>query len=388
MVKSASAYSNLTDSHEAGKSIGDQISEALGGDSPDALIIFASPTYDYAQLLPAITEACSPGTLVGCSSAGEFVTGSLGVHAVSALALKAPEMEFNASLGRGLRADTEAAAAEVVGSFRGVSDNNYLYRSALVLTDALAGRADRLVEELTLLTAGTYQFFGGGAGDDGQFSHTYVFYGAEAHSDAVVALEILSNKPIGIGVSHGWLPATPAMRVTASEGMNLVSVNAAPALELFEEHAQQTGQQIDPANPLPFFLHNVIGLKDEQGYHLRVPLHVGDDGSIMCAADVPSGATMHVMGTQGTSASEAAAQAARSAMRQLQDHKPQVALFFDCVATRLRMGKEFGAELATLQKEIGQAEYVGCNTYGQIARAEGEFSGFHNCTAVVCLFPE
>jgi hypothetical protein len=30
---------------------------------------------------------------------------------------------------------------------------------------------------------------------------------------------------------------------------------------------------------------------------------------------------------------------------------------------------------------------TGCNTHGQIARAEGQFEGFHNCTAVVCLLP-
>lgn len=28
-----------------------------------------------------------------------------------------------------------------------------------------------------------------------------------------------------------------------------------------------------------------------------------------------------------------------------------------------------------------------CNTYGQISRTEGQFSGFHNCTAVVCVLP-
>ena len=39
-------------------------------------------------------------------------------------------------------------------------------------------------------------------------------------------------------------------------------------------------------------------------------------------------------------------------------------------------------------REIGpSASYVGCNTHGQIARAEGQFGGFHNCTAVVCVLP-
>jgi len=68
--------------------------------------------------------------------------------------------------------------------------------------------------------------------------------------------------------------------------------------------------------------------------------------------------------------------------------KPQVALFFDCVATRLRMGAAFGVEMDALQHALGDIDYAGCNTYGQIARADGQFSGFHNCTATIALLPE
>jgi hypothetical protein len=58
------------------------------------------------------------------------------------------------------------------------------------------------------------------------------------------------------------------------------------------------------------------------------------------------------------------------------------------VATRLRLGRAFDDELAACGDLLQPARFVGCNTYGQIARAEGQFGGFHNCTAVVCAFPE
>jgi hypothetical protein len=76
------------------------------------------------------------------------------------------------------------------------------------------------------------------------------------------------------------------------------------------------------------------------------------------------------------------------ALERLNGHKPNVAIFFDCVATRLRMGGEFGLELDSLKRALGGAGFAGCNTYGQVARAEGQFGGFHNCTAVVCVIPE
>ena len=40
-----------------------------------------------------------------------------------------------------------------------------------------------------------------------------------------------------------------------------------------------------------------------------------------------------------------------------------------------------------LGSQCGGSQVVGCNTYGQIARADGQFGGFHNCTAVVLAFP-
>ncbi|MBF6614471.1 MAG: FIST domain protein, partial [Chloroflexi bacterium] len=261
MLQSSIAYSKAGDSTEAGSSVGSQISKALEGDVPDALIVFASPRYDHEKLLGAIDAACHPHILIGCSSAGEFTSQTQGVGLVCAVALRSPEMHFAAGIGHSLRSDRAGAAKDVISSFTGMSDNSYVYRCALVLTDALAGQVDDFVEQMTVLTGGTYQFFGGGAGDDDAFTCTHVFYGTQVITDAVVALEILSNKPIGVGVSHGWQPASAPMRVTESGKMRLVSVNAMPAAEIFEEHAEQTGQSFDRANPLPFFLHNVIGIR-------------------------------------------------------------------------------------------------------------------------------
>lgn len=390
-MQTAVAYTRARDG-AAGGELGGSITRALGGERPDALIVFASPQHDFAGLLAAVTAACHPRLVVGCSSAGEFITGASGAESASAVAIRAPEMHFGAVLARGLHTDHVAAAAQMVAAFRGLTSPDFRFRTALVLTDALAGLADEFVEALTARTAGTYQFAGGGAGDDARFARTHVFYGVEGAdieiaTDAAVALEILSNKPLGIGVRHGWQPAGHGMRVTEAVGTRLVSLNAIPAVDAVAEYAGATGQAFDPADPLPFFLHNVIGIETETGHKLRVPLAAHADGSISCAAEVPEGAIVRFMRAATASAAEAARDATRDAVRQLGEHRPQVALFFDCVATRLRMGEEFGLELDALQAALGGAEFAGCNTYGQIARADGQFSGFHNCTAVVCVLP-
>jgi len=387
MSKFCAVRSELADSRTAGHTLGEEIRGSLG-ESPHALIAFASPRYKHEELLEGLSESCRPDLLIGCSSAGEFAAQEHGHGSVSAVAIHSDTLRFAAGVGRGLRSDRASAAKAVASGFRGQSSQGFSRRAALILTDALAGHVEDLLGQLTLATSGGHQFFGGGAGDDGRFQQTQVFFGTEVLTDAVVGLEILSKTPLGIGVGHGWEPAGRPLRVTEARGSHLVSLNSMPACESFSLHAQETQQTFDPRDPMPFFLHNVLGIQSGPGYKLRVPLQVEADGSVLCAADVPEGATVQIMRTGSDSAADAAASATRQAVKGLMGHRPGVGLFFDCAATRLRMGAEFGLELRAVQENLGVTRFAGCNTYGQIARSEGQLGGFHNCTAVACVIPE
>jgi hypothetical protein len=388
MTESAIAISSSISSSEAGLELATIINNKLSA-SPHAVLIFSSSRYDYQQLLKSFAQNCKSEIIVGCSSAGEFTSETQTEGAVCAIALRSEKLKFSAGLGTSISKDKSSAAATLVSGFRGLKkgSENVLYHTAIVMADALAGYTDDFIQELTIKTDGKYQIVGGGAGDDAKFSQTHVFFGTEVFKDAAVALEILSNEPIGIGVKHGWETAGPAMRATETNGSQLISINARPAIEVIEEFAIETKQKLDRNNPIPFFLHNVIGIKTTFGYKLRVPLAINTDGSVSCASDIPTGSTIHIMRTTNQSAADAAAAAAEVAISQLGGNAPKVAIFFDCVATRLRLGVDFGLELKALSEKLDGASYVGCNTYGQIARVNGQFSGFHNCTAVTCILP-
>jgi hypothetical protein len=381
-------HTSLPNGHEAGCYLGRDVVAKLQGASPNVIIVFASPEYPYETLLNAIRETCSPALLIGCSSAGEFSGCNPGASSVSVMGIRSDDMLFHAAIGRDVSSSREDAVQQILPAFAARHHPAYPFRSAVVLTDVLAGYADDLIHEITVNTGGTYQLFGGGAADDGKFHQTHVFYGHEAVSNAVVVLGILSKKPVGIGVQHGWKASGHPMRVTEADGLRLISLNAIPTVEAFEHHAIANGQVFNRADPLPFFLQNVIGIDTGDGYKIRVPLALNDDGSVSCAAEIPVGATVHIMSASVASASDAARQAAQSAREGLLGGKLAGSLVFDCAATRMRLGAAFSDELQAVSDALGTENYAGCNTYGQIARADGQFSGFHNCTAIVCAFPE
>jgi Uncharacterized conserved protein len=374
---------------DAGLYLGNRIREQFSG-VPDALIVFASPRNDHAALLAALAESAGTKVIVGCSSAGEFTGDGAGEGLTNVTAIRSTGIKFAASVGTDISGNHRVVARQLAEGFRGANSVALPFRAALVLVDALAGQTEELINALTLETGGSYRFFGGGAGDDARFRTTHVFCGTEVFADAAVALEIVSRNPVGIGARHGWTPATAAMRVTAADASHVTSLNVMPAADAFEDHAGSTAQEFDRLNPLPFFLHNVLGVETDSGHKLRVPLGISDDGGVVCAAEVPAGATACIMSTGGRGAALAAAEATRDAMKQVSDGGgvPKAALFFDCVATRLRLGVDFAGELDAVARELGGIPFAGFNSYGQIVRAEGQFSGFHNCTAVVCVLPD
>lgn len=386
MTRTASAYSTARESQEAAKDLIRQITEKIP--HPNALMVFLSAQHSHSLILKELTHRFSEAEIVGCSSAGEFDSKGRGDGSASAFAIESDEMAFHSSMATGLSAAPEAAGRHLLSTFHGSKDDRFRYRAAMILNDALAGSADELVRTLYMETGGKYKFFGGGAGDDAAFSRTYVFRGTQVAADAVVALEILSAKPIGVGVRHGWSPVTEPMRVTESKANIVGSLDAVSTVEVFEQHAEITGQHLDRDVPLPFFLHNIAGIKLGSGYKLRVPLGIVSGGAVSFAAEIPEGSAISIMNATATSSIEAAIDAASDAMRQLGDFKAGGALMFDCVATRLRLGKDFGNEIDAVQRVVGDVALAGCNTYGQVATAEDQFAGFHNCNAVVCVFPE
>ena len=388
LTQVAVCHTALRGSYEAGTYLAKSVSERLSGVKPDVIIVFASPSHSLPHLIDALHDFACPDILVGCSSAGEFSGLYSGESSASVMAIRSDDILFNAGVGTGLRKDRESSVQQLLPVFTADQHKDHPYRFALVLTDALAGYADQLIQDITLHTKGTYQLFGGGAADDARFHETHVFLGRAQYTDSAVVLEMLSKKPIGLGVKHGWAPASAPLRVTEAEGTRLISMNAAVSADVFEEHAIQTNQIFNRDDPLPFFLHNVIGIDTGDGYKLRVPLTLEADGSITCASEIPVGSTVYIMTGNVATACDAARHAAQTAIEKLQGSRHAGALMFDCAATRLRLGQAFGNELSAVAEVLGSENFAGCNTYGQIVRAEGQFSGFHNCTAVVLAIPE
>lgn len=76
-------------------------------------------------MLEAMKKTCKPAIIIGCTSAGEFVTGSLGMGSVSALAIRSEDIRFFSGLGRDIHKHANRAINDLVSGFHGAGDYEY-----------------------------------------------------------------------------------------------------------------------------------------------------------------------------------------------------------------------------------------------------------------------
>ncbi|WP_165423013.1 FIST signal transduction protein [Ktedonosporobacter rubrisoli] len=389
MTKGTVACTELAESWEAGRDLAQQIMAQVGA-APDVIFLFATQSYQYEALLSALKSECHPRFLLGCAAYSTYTRTAVGTSFACAAALRSDDFLFSLTVGRNIDLDPREAARQVIEGFQGWEHPEYRFRTAILFMDVINVFMDDFVKALTHSTHGNYQFFGCGAAENGQQKYAPVFAGEQALGNSVVALEVLSHKPLGIGSRHAWIPATPSMQaITENGGTLLKSLDGRPALEVFREYAQLNELDFPEHSLLPFFLHNMLGVETGKGYQrLRLPLMLNDEGVLTSSSPIPSYAKVCIMKSTFASVLRTVEITARSALNNLYGSRPALALYVDCRASSLRLAGDYSELLRVVCNRLPHTPFAGCNIYGQIVRSQGQYSGFHNCTPSICLFPE
>lgn len=364
--------------------------EQLDGAAPLFGVVFASSHVDLGAISSRLAQELPGVPLIGCTTGGEFVHDRVSSGGTSLCLVASDDMVVSCALARGLRRNTRRAARQLVRSLqlgREGAPFRTPHRTILLLTDGMAGDGEALVDTVAMEAGPDVAIAGGAAGDDAAFVESFVFLDGEVCSDAVVALELSSAKPIGVGVHHGWCAASEAGLVTASSGNTVFEIDGLPAIEFYRGYAQELGVELSVETQNEFVFTHELGIVlmgDE--LKVRAPLGVNPDGSISCASEIPKGRRVRIVRGDADQIVEAARTAARAAVKGLNGGACSGAIVFDCVARKLVLKEAFTREVEAIGAEV-HAPFAGFNTYGEIARVSGQLSGFHNTTAVVVALP-
>ncbi len=195
-----------------------ELKEKLAG-VPDLRLVlyFATSALDVPALARAMEEAFAPAAVIGCSTAGEIVSGAMLERAVVAMALGAEAVrDVAVEVLTGLRegGNPVPAAFESFGRRLGVPMRKLdpSKHVGLILVDGMSGAEERLMDAVG---SGTdVLFVGASAGDDLAFETTHVFAGGKALSDAAVLAVLRAEKGFSVLKTQSF--ATTGKRLTAT----------------------------------------------------------------------------------------------------------------------------------------------------------------------------
>jgi methyl-accepting chemotaxis protein len=243
---------------------------------------------------------------------------------------------------------------------------------------------------------------GGMAGDDFKMEKTFVFSDGDVRTDAIGVCLLASKIPLFTGVKHGHTPVSRELKATRTEGNVLYEINNMPAWDAWKEETAETARKagIDvkqlktPAEIAQFCSNSQLGLATEKEgeYKIRWPVSANEDGSLNFACDIAEGAIFRIMdGSNLENQIDAAERAIMMAKQSAEDagySEFAGILVFDCAHRQLILGDRFPESVDRFKKVLPGVPLIGWETYGEIRLEPGQFSGFHNTTAVVLLLPK
>jgi hypothetical protein len=354
-----------------------------GGADPKLLVAFCSDDMDLEAFAAAVDRASGGVPLVGCSTAGELSAEGPTDGGSVLVAFGGPGFSVTTSVTRSISDRLHAAGAEAAAA--ALPDRDRAHRILLLLTDGLAGDQQEIVRGAYSVTGSGIPLVGGCAGDELRMRRTRQIFGAEVLTDAIVAVGLASDAPLGIGVHHGWEKVGEAMVVTASAGTRVLSLDDRPALDVYLDRLDApAGARIDPDAFTQFSLTHPLGLDRRSGDEVRFVAGADfEERSLLCIAEVPQGGLAHFMRGDAASVLTATLAACDEAIDGLAGAPAIGMLAFDCIARRRVLGPDgIAGETDAIRTRADGAPFAGFYTYGEIARTKG-MRGFHNQTLVV-----
>jgi hypothetical protein len=371
--------SDLADSHAA-------LSAALTGLAldwpPRLLVVLAAPHYNLEEVAGDLAVQLPHTAVIGCTTAGEIAGGQALSDSLVLWALGGTGVRVQTGHGVGTGADLREAAQQAASCLKQLERR--AHTAMILLSDGLGGDQMEVVRGAYDAAGIDVPLIGGCAGDYLAMRQTRQLHGQEVFSGAVVAAAISSDRPLGVGVSHGWTPCSEPMLVTESRNTLLSSLDDRPALEVYLDFFNPPASvREDPQAFADFAAVHPIGIRRRDRIEMR---HISGcdrhSGALVMVAEVPQGALAFLSRGDYASVLQAAGESATAAVQALGDAPPVGLLLFDCVSRRSIFGQEhLQEEAALIARCAGEVPTAGFYTYGEIARTRGA-GGFHNQTLV------
>jgi len=345
------AQSDLKDADIAVKNIKEQLS----GIDSCMILYFASPIYPPDIISKEMAAAFKGIPTVGCTTAGEMVSGKMGQNSIVAMAWHKSTLKFlKIEVLENIQTDTDVVAKAFQSfekslgtSMKHLDPEKY---AGIVMIDGLSGCEEKLNDQLGNLT--NVPFVGGSAGDNFAFQCTWLFANGKAYTNAAILLLMEPANGYSILKTQSFTPTSKKLTPTKVDEKRrmVVEFDGKPATEAY---ADVLGISVDElAKTLGEY---PVGLVfDEENFFVRSPMKI-EGTSVVFYCSVKEGLELTVLHS-GDIVKDTRADLAKCG-------EVQAIMDFNCCLRFLELGKKNQSK--AYSEIFGQVPAIGFSTYGE-----------------------
>jgi hypothetical protein len=361
------------------EAVGEAI-EALGRE-PGLVLIFPTGVLDPHEAATQAQEAAGSARVAGMTGTGAITLGGAIETGCSALAFAA---SVPAGVGTGFSSDPRdagrVAAAEALAGVDVDGSNAVL----LLFVDSESGDQAEIVAGAYEVAGGRIPLAGGAAGGEARAQ----FADGEAMSGSVVAVALVSQTPIGVGIGHGCVPRGAPSIVTRSRGRVVLQLDGRPAETVYLEKLGMGDVPLSDADFETVAMAHPLAQPELRGdVRPRYVRGRAPGGGLVCATSIEANAPVDVCEQKPEATVRSAIAAVNQALGQLTS-PVEAALLFDCAARSRWFGNPLAArEVDSMISSFGvpPPAVAGVYTRGEIGRIRGA-KGDRNYSLVVVAF--
>ena len=286
------AQTEIKDTGEAVKSLKEQLS----GIDACLVLYFVSTSYPVEAVCKEMADAFAGVHTVGCTTAGEMITGKMGLNSIVAMAWSKNSLkELKIEVLENIQTDTEAVAkafksfeASLGKPMKSLDPEQYV---GMVIIDGLCRCEEMVNDKIGNLT--NVPFVGGTAGDDLKFKCTWLFVDGKAYTDAAVLM--LMEPANGFAILKTQSVELTDKKLTPTKVVEkrraVVEFDGKPASVTY---AEALGVAVE--NLPEYFAERPVGLVfDENNIFVRSPQEILEDGSVTFGSATKEGSEMTIL---------------------------------------------------------------------------------------------
>ncbi len=363
-----SAYSTAATAESAAA----EINKAFSAHDPGMVIFFASSAFDLDQLGKAIKQGVPKAEVMGCSTAGELVSGKMLKNSVVAMGLSrtvVPQVHLEVIENMSNGGDVAGAFAGFEKAFQqSMATMDPKAYVGIVLVDGMCGAEEKLIDKIGDMT--NVLFVGGSAGDDLKFETTYVFANNRTYTNAAVLALLKPGVPFDILKTQSFRDMKKSLVATKvdEEKRQVDEFNGQPALKAYSEALGVSEEEAKNK-----FMSNPVGLLVNDEPFVRSPQRVIGESMVFYCSVLKNSELTLLQSMNIVEDTQTALSAKIQEMGSLSG-----ILNFHCILRTLELEAEKQTDAyGQLFKDIPT---IGFSTYGEI------YLGHINQTSTMLLF--